>query len=170
MLNNNDLCVIAYPGEGKKPEIYTFCTPETAEEAKQKAYNYYNQHAEDCGIFADTDARDPDYWRAQAEAHANKRDTIQVVSFDDFMKIERAILLAGEPEETTEEQFEEMLDVLPPAAWCTIDGVEMFCMSEMYTGSYTTQYAHDRETNKFYCKMVDILDRTTWINNFLKRA
>ena len=52
--------------------------------------------------------------------------------------------------------------------WCTVEGVEMFCMSEMWTGTYTTQYAHDHRTGKYYSKMVDVTDRDTWINTYLR--
>ncbi|MGL5436016.1 MAG: hypothetical protein ACRDBO_11535, partial [Lachnospiraceae bacterium] len=69
--------------------------------------------------------------------------------------------------ETTEEQFEEALNVLPPLKWCTIDGIEMFCMSEMYTATYTNQYA--RYEGKYYKKMVDVTDKSTWLNNYLKK-
>lgn len=45
-----------------------------------------------------------------------------------------------------------MLEVLPPENWVTINNVNEFCMSEHYTGLYTNQYAHDKNTNKYYCK------------------
>ena len=69
--------------------------------------------------------------------------------------------------EITEETFEDMLNVLPPIKWCTIDGIEMFCMSEMLTGFYTSQYIHDKGTNKYYHKIVDVTDKATWGHNFI---
>lgn len=77
-------------------------------------------------------------------------------------------MLSGGVKETTEEIFSEMLNVLPPLYWCTIDGVEMFCMSEMYTGTFTNQYA--RVGEKYYTAMVDITDQSTWIHKLLKNA
>ena len=66
--------------------------------------------------------------------------------------------------EVTEEQFNDALDVLPPLKWCTIDGIEMFCISEMTDGTYTAQYARTPD-GKYYCATVDVMDKSTWINN-----
>lgn len=94
--------------------------------------------------------------------------TFDIMTLGEFENLQRQKILSDPMQETNKDTFSEMLDVLPPIYWCTIDGVEMFCMSEMYTGTYTTQYAHDKNTNKFYCKMVDCCDRSTWIYNFLR--
>lgn len=90
----------------------------------------------------------------------------KVMTWDEFQKMQREFYLSDPVKETTEEQFEEMFCVLPPLKWCTIDGVEMFCMSEMLTGTYTNQYA--RYNEKYYTKLVDITDKSTWINNYIK--
>lgn len=122
---------------GKCPQVYNFCTSVTAEEKKKDAEQYY------------------------------KPEEIQVMLYDDFLEIQRAVLLDGEPEEITESEFEEMLDVLPPLYWGTINGIEMFCMREMYTGTYTFQYAYNKMNDKYYRKMVDAADRSTWLHNML---
>ena len=88
------------------------------------------------------------------------------MTWDDFQAGQKRHLLNGELKEITKKEWEEMLNVLPPLMWCTIDGVNMFCMSEMYTGTFTTQYA--RYNEKYYCKMVDSADKSTWIHNLLK--
>ena len=51
-----------------------------------------------------------------------------------------------------------------------VNGVEMFCMSEMYSDTYTTQYAYDHRTGKYYCKMVDSEDTSTWIHTLLRKC
>jgi len=89
----------------------------------------------------------------------------KVMTWNEYEKMQRDFYLNRPLEETTEERFDDMLNVLPPMKWCTIDGVEMFCMSEMYTGTYTNQYA--RHNGKYYTKLVDITDRSTWINNYI---
>lgn len=103
-------------------------------------------------------------------------NTVRVFDFlrdneteEEFQAMEKSKLISGEPEEIAADKFNEMLDVLPPLRWCTIDGVEMFCMSEMYTGTYTNQYAHDKSSGKYYTKMVDACDKSTWINNYLRK-
>ena len=101
-----------------------------------------------------------DYLRAAKEVE------YQIMTWDEFQEGQKKHLLSDDLKEITEETWEEMLCVLPPYKWCTIDGVEMFCMSEMYTGTYTTQYA--RCNGKYYCKMVDSTDQSTWIHNILR--
>ena len=44
-------------------------------------------------------------------------------------------------ERTTKSKFNEMLEVLFPLDWGTVDGVEIFSMSEMLTGNITAHYA-----------------------------
>lgn len=97
-----------------------------------------------------------------------KKARYEAMTWEEYETRQRAHLLAGEPQEVTEEHYNEQLDVLPPLHWCTINGIEMFCMSEMWSGSYTTQYAYDRSTGKYYSKTVDSKDRSTWINTYLQ--
>jgi hypothetical protein len=106
------------------------------------------------------------YWKKQLDVATKKQ--YQIMDFKEFKAEERKQLLSGKPKRITKARFWEMLEVLPPLKWCTIDGVEMFCISEMYTGSYTNQYALDKKTNKYYTKMVDCRDKTTWINVLLR--
>lgn len=97
-----------------------------------------------------------------------KKENWQIMTYGEYEKLERAKMLEGEPEEITEDKWREMLECLPPMKWCTIGGVEMFCMSEMLSGSYTAQYA--RVGKKCYTKTVDAYDKTTWIHNYLNKA
>lgn len=101
------------------------------------------------------------YWEA------DKKKKYELMGYEEFRKRQREFLLKGDPCEITEERWEEMLCVLPPLKWCTINGVEMFCISEMYTGSFTNQYA--RYKGKCYTKLVDSLDKSTWLHNYLVR-
>ena len=89
----------------------------------------------------------------------------KIMTWDEFEAFQKDYYIGQPIAETTEENFEDMLNVLPPKKWCTINGVEMFCMSEMLTGVYTSQYAKCNE--KYYTKIVDVTDKTTWINNYL---
>lgn len=43
--------------------------------------------------------------------------------------------------ETTEERFDEMLNILPPEKWQHVGGVELFRMCEYYTDNITTHFA-----------------------------
>lgn len=158
-----ELCVV----NTHEMRVWTICTPETA---AQELENAERLAAEYIARMEDLNQRYPDHhvFRSMLDNARNARYSL--MTFDEFLALEREKLLGGAPEEIDEETFENQLDVLPPLNWCTIDGVEMFCMSEMYTGSYTAQYAHDRKTGKYWSKMVDALDPETWIHKALNAA
>lgn len=50
--------------------------------------------------------------------------------------------------EITEDQYMDALECLPPQKWQTVDGVNLFRMSEYTTGSITAHYA--RFNSKFF--------------------
>lgn len=89
----------------------------------------------------------------------------KVVTWDEFRSLQRAFYIDDAVTEIIADRYNEMLNVLPPLKWCTINGVEMFCISEMTTGTYTSQYA--RYDGKYYTKTVDVTDESTWIYNLL---
>jgi len=89
----------------------------------------------------------------------------KIMTWDEFETLQKDYYVGQPLAETTEESFEDMLNVLPPLKWCTINGVEMFCISEMLTGAYTSQYAKCNE--KYYTKIVDVTDKNTWINKYI---
>lgn len=147
-------------------KIWNFATQETAEAVLARA----NAQREES----------INTWKSHIENYPNAKDTFgqylaseertvwQIMSYDDYKEAERLRMIGGELKEIDEDRFNEMLDVLPPLYWTTHDGVEMFCMSEMYSGTYTSQYACDHRTNKYYTKMVDCRDKSTWIYEFLR--
>lgn len=148
--------------------IFDFCTPETAasviEAAEQSAREGMERAARCAAEYPDM----REYWQQQAQHCQAAIGTYAVMTFDEHQAMERAHVLALPLHEITKERFHEMLDVLPPLKWCRQDGVEMFCMSEFFTGTYTDQYAHDHATDKYYSKLVDFLDPSTWIHEVLK--
>lgn len=111
-----------------------------------------------------------DYWKEQVSEIGKKVFAgCKVMSYEQFKQLERNKILTGEVTEITKEHFNEMMDVLPPLYWCNHHNVEMFCMSEMYSGSYTNQYAYDLVNGKYYTAMVDSLDSGTWIDRLLEK-
>lgn len=107
-----------------------------------------------------------DYWASRVIEEQNKVNAgCKVMTFDDFIELQKRKLIDGQLKEITEDDYNEALNVLPPLYWTTINGVEMFCMREMYTSTYTTQYA--KLGDKYYCTMVDVTDKSTWIHNLL---
>lgn len=154
-----ELCIV----DINSVKLYTFTTVDKAADAIASAMA--------------NDAEYLPFWDEQYKQTGNPRDkeiadsyrnaNYQVMPFAGFLALERERLLSGPPQEITEDKYNEMLDVLPPLAWTKHHGVEMFCMSEFYTGTYTTQYAHDHKTGKYYSKLVDYTDKSTWICNLL---
>lgn len=149
----------------KTYSVFDFLHDEETEEQLLQRANKYRERdiaswTRNCENYPDVDMY-KDYLRAAKEVE------YQVMTWNEFQEGQKKHLLSDDLKEITEKEWEEMLNVLPPYKWCTIAGVNMFCMSEMYTGTYTTQYA--RCNGKYYCKMVDSADQSTWIHNLLNQ-
>ena len=85
-----------------------------------------------------------------------------LMTFGEYQSRQRAKMLDGELKECSEDDFIEALECLPPEKWHTDkDGVNKFLMCEYYTATFTTQYA--RFKGRYYSRMVDARDPTTWI-------
>lgn len=140
---------------------------ETEKELLNRANTYKQKEIEEYNnIISRFEAEDKDITYFVERLESTKKKNYEIMTWDDFQAGQKRHLLNGELKEITKKEWEEMLNVLPPLMWCTINGVNMFCMSEMYTGTFTTQYA--RYNEKYYCKMVDSADKSTWIHNLLK--
>jgi hypothetical protein len=163
-MKNDELVVVNV--NGGYASVYTFCDADGALEAIERAQK---SAAETVATYESHIKNYPDradYWRSCKAQYENAK--YEVMTFDEFLNRQKKAMVSGEVTETTAERFEEMLNVLPPLKWCTIAGVEMFCMREMYTGTYTNQYA--RIGDKYYTAMVDVTDTSTWIHNRLKKS
>lgn len=159
MLNN--ICIV----DKTHLNIYTFAAD--MEEAEQKWYKAIEQCQESIKTWQGHCEKYPDTELFKTYLEQEKTKKYEIMGYHDFLKLEREHYLNMPLQEITEERFHEQLNVLPPIKWCTIDGIEMFCMSEMLTGCYTSQYLHDESTDKFYHKIVDITDKKTWGYNFI---
>jgi hypothetical protein len=144
--------------------VFTFCTEETKQVATERALDHELKNIELSKRYVkEYDTEDNHYWANRLKEEV--RSVYIPMTWETFYQAQKEYYLSGEPKEITAEIFEDMLDVLPPLKWGTIDGVEMFLMSEFYTGTYTSQYA--RKGDKYYTKMVDAFDKSTWINNLI---
>lgn len=159
-MNKNELCVV----NTTQMQIWTFTTEENADYDLNRAIK---QNEEDNQRYRQYAEEQPEVETWQNGIKRTETAKYEVMTLAEFDVQERNMLLGGSLEEIDSDTYSEMLDILPPICWCTIDGVEMFCMCEMYTGSYTSQYAHDLKTGKYYTKMVDVRDKNTWINKLL---
>lgn len=112
---------------------------------------------------------DNDYWQGKVTETQAKLDAgFSVLPFEVYLNKKNKSYTDRPIIEITAEEYNEQMDILPPIYWCTIDGITMFCMSEMCDGSITSQYARDNATGKYYTKLVDIYDKSTWIFNVLR--
>lgn len=161
-ITNSTLCVI----DLSRPSIYVFI--EEWEDPQEKLASAYRSRDESIKTWTRHIANYPECTEFLDYLKQEQKRSFEVMTYGEFLDFEKTKLLSGPLTEITEERFQEMLDVLPPLLWGVVDGVEQFCISEMYTGTYTDQYAHDLKAGKYYTKMVDAADCSTWINNFLK--
>lgn len=161
-MNDNTLCIA-------DPNFHTvWGFAETQEEAEEKLKIAIEKTDESIATWQSHCEKYPDTETFKTYLESEKKKLWKIMTFGEFQKQERDSILNRPLVEIDEERFNEMLNILPPLKWCTIDGVEMFCISEMYTGSYTDQYA--RAGDKYYTKMVDSLDKSTWINEVMKKG
>lgn len=157
-----ELCVV----DASAAQVYTFTTADKAEADLARARADAAEHLPFWEDFYKRTGNPHD----KEVAERYRRADYRVMTLVDFLALERDKILSVPLEEITADRFNEMLDVLPPLSWTRHKGVEMFCMSEFYTGSYTAQYAHDHSTGKYYTKLVDYRDRSTWICELLYPA
>jgi len=149
------------------PSMFTYCLPDEAEAERERAEQEARECVESYARHIVNHPKDKEYWQSMKEQYEAAR--YEVMSYEEFQRREREALLKPPMEPVTEEQYNDALDVLPPLYWVTCGGVEEFCMREMWTGSYTTQYAHVLDTDQYYSKMVDCRDKSTWIHNILAK-
>ena len=154
--------VIIYSDNGEWT-IYSLLNESQSE--KEELKRIKKIHEEDLKKYENNKKYDLQYWSNRIEKEKNR--IYKIVTFKEFEKLEREYYINKPLHEISDEEYNDALNVLPPLKWCTIRGVEEFLMSEFYTGVYTTQYA--KCNNKYYCKMVDAYDQTTWIHNLLNK-
>lgn len=97
-----------------------------------------------------------------AEEAAKRHPEYLPMTYDQYHQLNREFWLKDPMTEISAETFFEMLEVLPPSKWETVDGVERFCMIEHTSGPYTSQYAAFE--GRYFHKTVDAYDRSTWIS------
>lgn len=147
----------------------SWCGPRTPEDVLKAAQN---SAADDVRRYEEilSSGRYDDqkeYWAKCLEAA--KARTFSAMTFGDFLDAQRERLLCDPMQEITKKQYDDALNVLPPLGWHTRHNVEEFCSREFVTGSYTMQYAYSLVQGKYYAKLVDYSDPSTWISSILGR-
>ena len=165
-MNRDDNMVIVNNYDGW---IFTATTEKRAERDIVDAIRFYSKRLEEARVSCAKSPGKSEFWQKYIAQYSNILDAgFEAISWKEYEDRQATKYLAGEPEEISEAKYYEMMDTLPPLNMCTYDGVNMFCMSEMTSGSYTTQCAHDKATDKYYWKTVDSRDPSTWIVEYLR--
>lgn len=145
--------------------VYDFCTKETSAQVLEQANEWKEQAvAKYQELFEKAERYDQrKYWERQLKSAKTYR--FDVMTYEQYQQHKIDVLIKEPVTEITEEKFLEMFYCLPPFKWCTIDGVEMFCMTEMLEGTITMQYA--KKDDKYYSCLVDVSKQETWIHKKL---
>lgn len=98
------------------------------------------------------------------EINALKQASYVVTDIEGFQNLQASFYLSKPAVEITKDRYYEMLDVLPPMNYVTRNGVTEFCLCEFTSGSFTSQFAYDKKTGKYWEKTVDALDPKTWLD------
>jgi hypothetical protein len=151
---------------GKIPRIYDFIREgEDEEKALERAFLCCWQESMEEKELAVKYPERSEYWLERATEHHNEAESAMIATYGEFEEIQQKALASDKAVEISEEKYNEMLNILPPIYYTTHNGFTMFCMREMYTGTYTNQYARDNKTGKYYQAMVDVKNPETWIYN-----
>ena len=121
-MTNPEYCIIVT--SGSLPRIYDFLRDgETPEEGKKRAIH---DLIERIASLADIAAAHPDdgYW--QDQLRTAQQSEYSVIPYADFENLQRESILSLPLQEITEEQYNDMLNILPPLSWVTLDDVTEF--------------------------------------------
>ena len=101
-----------------------------------------------------------DRWRETCQRYKAaaklKYKTARTMTLAEYHHKHNAFYLEQEPEEITEERYNDLLSVLPPRIWRG----RGFQLSERTSGTITQECY--KEGGKYYIHYVDITDPTTW--------
>lgn len=144
---------------------------ETAEQGIKRAEKFYE---EDKRIYSSHLVNFPDnadYWQQCLSKVIDKLNAgFSVMTYEEFIDRQKEYFCSLPIEEVTEEQYQEMLNVLPPIYYTNCRGCVCFCMCEMYTGTFTNQYCYEPASGKYYTALVDVTDKNTWIPERLAKV
>jgi hypothetical protein len=112
-------------------------------------------------FYPSVEAAEADKERANSREYSLGYTYTHVLTYDAYKAAEREFYLKRSEQEITAEKFEEMLNVLPPKHWRRGEWFESFLMIEHWSGVYTSQFV--RRGTRYFTKLVDATDRTTWM-------
>jgi hypothetical protein len=149
-------------------DIFTIADKENYEGEIKRAKEYYSKDLELVTSHLENYPDNAEYWQSQIERYsAILAGGFEAITFEEYDKRQREKYLGKKPKEVTAKEFDDMLNVLPPLKWIRNERYSMFCVGECTTMTYYAQYLYDRESKKYYTNLVDIYDRSTWLDKSL---
>lgn len=149
-------------------DCFIACSENEVEKAIDDAKHFYEN---DIKLFERNLISCPEmteHWQKELETtHEILKAGFEVITPEEYRNRERKRWLSTEAEESTAEDFNYALNVLPPLNWIRNDRYSMFHVGECYTMSFYRQYLYDRETKKYYTALTDITDESTWLDKLL---
>lgn len=156
-----DYCIV----NTKTYDVYGFYPKEIAEDMLVKAKEHAAKEIKDYDkLIADYPDRTK-YWQECKNAYVDA--LYEIMTYKEFILRRKERLTSAPIREITKEEYIRCFNVMLPLKYCIHNGMEMFCMREMYTGPFTTQYL--KSGDKYYAAMVDVTDKDTWIPARLER-
>ena len=159
MMTEIDYVIVNVNGEAFKP--YDFCSSERAQKTLDQAQKeamekveYYNKE------IADHPNHDNEYLKLRKKEYETAK--YEMMTFADYLRRKKKIMTSGDVTEVTADEYYYVLNIMPPIQMSFRDGMSLFCVSEMKTDTYTTQYAEIGD--RYYSATVDLADESTWIN------
>jgi len=149
-------------------EIFTVADKDNSEREIERAREHYSRDLELVTSHKSNYPDNAEYWQSQIDRYSViLAGGFEAITFDEYDKRQRDKYLNKKPKEVTEKEFYEMLDVLPPLKWIRNERYSMFCVGECTTMTYYAQYLYDKENKKYYTNLVDIYDKSTWLDKSL---
>ncbi len=134
---------------------------ESDDAALERARRFYQEHIDQETENLANDGRE-EFWRPYIEENTEKRDHLQIETWEQYHARQRDTFM-DEPKEITKEHWWEQFEVLPPAGLIMNDRFTEFHVSEAYTGTWHSGYMYDCKTGKYWSAMVDSCDPSTLI-------
>lgn len=130
-----------------------------------RALDYYSRTiARYEEIIAEQGNGKDDYWLNCLNKEKKEMESLQIETEEAYLARVRKGYLSVPAKEVTEDRYWEMLEVLPPCAFTMNERYAMFYVSEAHYLTYHSFYLHDKATGKYWEKLCDAKDRSTWLD------
>lgn len=150
-------------------ECFTVCDSVKAATELERAMKFYANNLKTYRFNLEHYPNMTDHWNEQIERIEKMLASgFEALNWDGFYRRQKEEWLSKNAMEITAEQYEYALNELPPMNWHGCKEYSTFFMSEFLTMTFTDQYYFDRQQGKYYTAVVDVCDKSTWIDRLLE--